>query len=107
MNGWIRLAIVLTFVWAIVVFFYVRHVDMDRRSDWFRLAYSTCSESKAAPKDATRDCLAHASESASVMDPGPGNAAFAALAPIPFIWLTGWLVFLVIRWVVRGFKGAT
>ena len=27
------------------------------------------------------------------MDPGPGNAAFAALAPIPFIWLTGWLVF--------------
>jgi hypothetical protein len=107
MNGWIRLATVLTFVWAIAVFFYVRHIDTDRASDWSGMVFSSCSSAKAVVKEyANRDCIAEAHDTSSKMDPGPGNAAFAALAPIPFIWLIGWLIFLVIRWVVRGFKQA-
>ena len=108
MNGWIRLAIVLSFVWAIAVFFYVRHVDSQQASDWFHFVYSSCGERKASgdKEYANKDCIAEAHNSSAVMDPGPGNAAFAALAPIPFIWLIGGLVFLVIRWVVRGFKRA-
>ena len=108
MNGWIRLGIVFTFVWAVAVFLYVRHLDTQGANEWFRMVYSSCSGAKAAAAKeyANRDCVAFARESSAMMDSGPVNAAIAALAPIPFIWLIGWLVFMVIRWAVRGFKRA-
>lgn len=48
MNGWLRLSIVLSFVWEIAVFLYVRHADIQGADDWFSLSYGLCSETKAA-----------------------------------------------------------
>jgi hypothetical protein len=118
MNGWIRLGIVLSVVWAIAVFFYVRNIDFNRASAFLDERYSSCvkvmhaeidrlplgSDLDVAVGKEYSDCVDSAMNHMFDKDRGPGYAALAALAPIPFIWLIGWLVFLVIRWVVRGFK---
>jgi hypothetical protein len=69
------------------------------------MRYSSCSEAKAAVKEyAARDCFAEGTEAYRTFDPGAGNAAFAAFAPIPVFWLIGWLLLVIVRWVSRGFK---
>jgi hypothetical protein len=101
MNGWIRLGIVLSVVWAIAVFFYVRNQDIDRYTAAWGSLYSDCTHDNVVRKENT-DCGALADGWTKA--PGEGYAAFVALAPIPFGWLIVWIVFLVVRWVVRGFK---
>jgi hypothetical protein len=51
MRGWVRLGIVLSVVWAAVVFFYVRKSDMERAGSFSGIVYSTCSDTKALAKN--------------------------------------------------------
>lgn len=107
MRGWGRLGIVLSVVWALAVFFYVRSRDIEQARNFSSFVYSTCSEAKSAAKDYEfRECSERASKGYLDYDPGLSNAAIAALLPIPFMWLAAWLVVAVTRWVVRGFRKA-
>jgi hypothetical protein len=107
MRGWARLGIVLSVVWAVVVFFYVRNSDLERAGKVSNLTYSTCSDAKAAAKSYDfEECSKEASRTYLSMDPGPSNAFVGALLPLPFMWLAVWLVVAVVRWVVRGFRAA-
>ncbi|UWU80727.1 hypothetical protein N2603_20350 [Bradyrhizobium huanghuaihaiense] len=101
------MGIVLSVIWALSAFFYVRSRDIEQAGKFSSFVYSTCSEAKSAAKNYDfRECSERASKSYLDYDPGPGNAAIAALLPIPFMWLGMWLVVAVTRWVVRGFKKA-
>jgi hypothetical protein len=107
MNGWIRSAIVLSVAWAIAVFSYVRSIDTQVAMEHSRMVYASCSKAKATGKGyANRNCLAEAHDISPMIDPGPGKAAIAALAPVPFIWLIGSIAFLLVRFALRGVKRA-
>jgi hypothetical protein len=71
------------------------------------LIYSTCSDAKAAAKNYDfKECSEKASKTYLNMDPGVSNAVASALLPIPVIWFAVWLMIVVLRWVVRGFRSA-
>ncbi|NOJ46054.1 hypothetical protein [Bradyrhizobium archetypum] len=107
MRGWIRLGLVLSVIWVLVAFFYVRNSDMKSAQNFSSLAYSTCSNAKAAAKNFDlKECSEKASKAYQSMDPGPSNALVGALLPLPLMWLAVWLAVAVVRWVIRGFKAA-
>jgi len=102
MNGWIRIGIVLSVIWAIGAFLYQRNDDQNKVQYWTTLMYKTCTDSPAKQND-YKGCMDKAVANSRVFDGGIPNAAFVALAPIPVGWLSAFMIFGIWRWIRRGF----
>lgn len=112
LNGWQRIGIVLSVVWAIAAGLYVRYADEKRADEMSYLTYTSCVDATRALDPQARlpypGCDKRSAETYTRWINGSrGNAAFVALAPIPIAWLLVWGLVALVRWIRRGFKPST
>jgi hypothetical protein len=101
LNGWHRIGIVLSIVWAIAVWFYARHVDLALHSNVLSLEYHRCADLPSEKERANcKERVRHDFESSFQAD--WLYVAAVALVPIPFAWLIAYALVGVVRWIRRG-----
>ena len=98
LNGWQRIGIVLSVIWAIVGglwgFYAVDHTAAD---------YQTCLKSSTY-WEACRQAFAY--NYAASSNTRWYNAALLGLAPIPIGWLIGYALADIVSWIRAGFRGS-
>jgi hypothetical protein len=121
LNGWQRIGIVLSVVWAVGAFIYARDAAENRAEEFARSAYQICfdnarrvlgDESDPSAQShydaALNGCYAELQRTRAVWLAGSwGDAAITALVPIPVAWLLAWGLVALVRWIRRGFQPST
>lgn len=96
-NGWSRLGVVLSIIYAAVIF----NQEM-RVRDFSVQLYDICM---AAPSRDSGLCMRQLNERrAEENSERVRNAAISALAPLPFFWIFAYIVIATFRWVKHGFE---
>jgi hypothetical protein len=111
LNGWQRIGIVLSVLWAIIAAFHEME-EINRRYDAafssaFSPVYQRCRDIQdrnnlPADGEACKEEAARAT--AGVQMESGWNIAIAALVPIPVFWLIAYALVGLVRWIRRGFK---
>jgi hypothetical protein len=106
LTGWQRLGVVLSVVWALGAGIHTRNADVERADNFAKFAYKVCSDSKSLAHDRDLSSCAQEREKnlETWMKGSDANVAIAALAPIPFGWLTAFILLYVGRAQVIGFR---
>jgi hypothetical protein len=110
LNGWQRIGIVLSVVWAIGAAVYEINVINDRYYAAFGAAFRpVLNRCEDDPSKNGVNCAEVAGRAARAAVPTESswNIAIAALAPIPFFWLIAYALVGLGRWITRGFKPST
>lgn len=101
LNGWQRIGIVLSILWAIGAAIYERQTQIDSGTYIATRGFAICIEPASADHD---KCYSKLSDDLSrSIEPHWGNVAFYALAPVLAGWLVAYVLLWVVRWVRRGF----
>jgi hypothetical protein len=112
LNGWQRIGIVLSVIWAIWAVFHEMDESLRRYNEAYGEAfgpvYRECRDKQdreGRPADG-RACLEEAEPVAmkTVHMESRWNVAIVALAPIPIAWLLVWGLVALVRWIRRGFQ---
>ena len=106
LNGWQRLGVVLSIVWALGAGINTRNADVQTADDFASFAYKVCSEGKAIAHDADLSSCDQEREKnlETWMTGSAGNVAIAAFAPIPFGWLGAFILLYISRAQIAGFR---
>ena len=102
LNGWQRIGIVLSIVWAVGAAIHTRNDELDTWKRGTSLDYTLCMAGKQVdwPK-----CLAELTATLKKgSDPYWSNIAFAAFGPVLAGWIVAYLLLWIFRWVRRGFE---
>ncbi|MFL6446195.1 MAG: hypothetical protein ACJ746_00605 [Bryobacteraceae bacterium] len=100
---WIMLA--LSVIWAVSAGIYTRHSDVERAEGFAKWAYKTCTQTKALQHDSDlSSCETDRSKNmATWMESSTASVLFMALAPIPFFWLSAFILLYLFRIQIAGF----
>src|SRR5664279_6259939 len=101
LNGWQRLGIVISMLWAIGAGIHARNSDLDSARSFADLSYKVCTNEKLLKHDNDISSCERERQAniAKWLKDGNSNAniAFLALVPIPFGWLAGFILFYFVR----------
>jgi hypothetical protein len=105
-SGWLTTGIVVSVLWAITGYIATQHSEYNTAREEGSIAFSKCldTEPPYVPKDtAFANCREKENEAkaASAVHVSR-DAAVVALAPIPLIWLVGYLILSISRRTKRG-----
>lgn len=108
LNGWQRIGIIASVVWAIVGAIWeiveLQRLHDARASDAFSSVYRPCRDQ---PRNDPDEYFKQASAARNAVPEGSGwNIAAFALIPIPIAWLIAYGLVALGRWVRRGFPRA-
>jgi hypothetical protein len=112
LNGWQRIGIVLSVLWAIVGFFWGNSIAIDALGSSVSASYRRCLEQRSIQPDGTvpKDTDWKPCEIAFNRDWGPAvndhwsYAAASAFIPILIAWLVVYFFVALGRWIAAGFK---
>jgi len=106
LNRWVRLGIVASVLWALVVGYYTLHTFTELAIENANASRRLCVDAATVddPKFGERCSEEWMRNFKRGINNSYGHAAIRALAPIPFAWLFVYLAVLIWRWVARGFK---
>jgi hypothetical protein len=106
LNGWQRLGIGLSIIWAVGAAIHQRNSDVEHAENFAKFAYKVCSDAKSLAQDNNlASCEQERNEHLVTWLKGSwGNVAFLALVPIPFGWLAALILINVSRAQVIGFR---
>ena len=106
LNGWQRIGIVVSVVWAVGAAIYQRNADIERAERFVNWAYQVCTEAKSLKHESDfGDCSRELTKNWAIWLEGSwGNVALASLIPIPLGWLLVYVIIRIYRWVKTGFK---
>ena len=98
--------IVLSLLWAIGAAVHSHNADVSRATNFGDLSFRVCSHSPAAIRSGDLSkCKEERQKNFQLfMEGSTGNAAFLALAPIPFFWLAAFCLLYFVRAQVAGFR---
>lgn len=100
LNGWQRIGIIASVLWAIGGFFAMQVEVSDRAARFAEGMTAGCYQVKSAAQ-----CSADWSEHfQAVQRPGQLDVVLFALVPIPLGWGIAYLCLWLARWVRRGFQ---
>ena len=105
LNKYLKVGLVLSLIWVIVVFFNVRNGQIESANHQGNFYFGFCSD--LALKDTAKLSKCEAKRAATVSLNSNGateNAAAAALLPVPFLWLVAFILFHIGRGIKIGFK---
>ena len=105
LNGWQRIGIVLSVVWALGAWLYVQQLDVEQAQRLKESAYRTCTDLQdQSPDKGVSDCIKDAE---SVYDTSLqsnwSDKWVAALLPIPIAWMITYGLIGLVRWIRAGF----
>jgi len=107
LNGWQRIGIALSVLWAVFALFYFHHAAVKEAGDSYGIFYVGCIE-RLGGRDTSQESYSNCSDLAmdlyrtTFADRWPSRG-LAALALIPIAWLLAYVVLWLVRWVRRGF----
>lgn len=106
LNGWQRIGIVASVIWAIGAPIYLDHAAQNDARERFRLSYRLCRD--VASNDPNRCSERASSEADTVQRYRLGfdfaNVAFVSLVPIVLGWLIAYVLVGLGRWIQAGFR---
>ena len=103
LNGWQRIGIITSVLWAVGSFFYVRSDQVKFAREWYQALLKTCyssTEDRAA-------CLDEAARQHSNLIGSPAqfiDAFGTALVPVILAWILIPLIIKIYNWVREGFS---
>jgi hypothetical protein len=104
LNGWQRIGIVASVIWAIGAPIYLDQAALQEASAAFSRYYEACRD---VPSNDPDQCFQRAGR---VYDTVPryhllsANGAVAALVPVGLGWLLAYALVYLVRWIRAGFK---
>jgi hypothetical protein len=106
LTGWQRIGIAISIVWALAVGIQTHNEDVASADNFAKFTYKVCSDSKTVAHETDlSSCEKERSDDLKKwMESDTKNALFAALAPIPFGWLAGFILIYVARAQFIGFR---
>jgi hypothetical protein len=97
-NGWQRIAIVLSVVWAIVGSLWALNL-------LFKPVYQNYATCQRLSSASIWNCQQlFETQLARARQQRLTAVAIVAIAPIPFAWLLTYLLISIVRWIRRGFQ---
>jgi hypothetical protein len=102
----VSVMVTLSLVWAVSEGIHTHNADVERAEHFATFAYKVCTDGKALKHDADpASCEAERKKNlATWMDHSNANVAAAALIPIPFAWLTAFILLYFFRAQRIGFR---
>jgi len=105
LNGWQRIALVLSVLWAIGASLYTMNSFESNAKLMSERMYDDCVVHRSGTGE---DCYNTMRQTHRVqMALGRKQAAARALLPIPLVWIAIWLVNGIVGWIRRGFQPST
>ena len=105
LNGWQRIGIVLSMLWAVLGGLWGSHVATQEALAIPLAHYKSCISQPDYDDD---ECSAAFDEEYAVGVRGHWVfAAMAALIPIPVVWLLVYILVWTVRWMRRGLQAST
>jgi len=104
LNGWQRIGIVASVIWAISAPIYLDSAAQKDADDRFSRTYRSCRDVPTNDPDQCFQRAAAAHDSVPRYHFMSANGAFVALAPIPLGWLLAYALVYLVRWIRAGFK---
>src|SRR5262245_12123046 len=101
LNGWQRIGVVASVLWAFVGPIYVMNKDIEHASKQASVTMHLCYEAEE------KNCLGQfvATYAASRSTPrGWVGWLILAFVPIVAAWLLAWGLLVLLRWIIAGFK---
>ena len=101
-NGWQRVGVVLSVLWAIGAAIYIRSAQVQSADSLFKMEFSTCLNEQGSTIEACSNTvsLQHAMD---ITADWP-DVAFFAFAPVIAGWLVAYIALKTFRWVKTGFS---
>lgn len=105
-KKWVFLGVALSIVWALVAGLRQHSEDVASATNFADFAYKTFvgSPGKSGPAGVQRCEQEREKNLATWMENDGKNVAFTALAPIPVGWLAGYILVMLWRIQVAGFR---
>jgi hypothetical protein len=103
LNGWQRIGIVASVIWAIGAPIYLDHSAEQKATEWFGASYELCRNN---PSSDPNRCLELASRQYDLVERYSllsANGAVAALVPVGLGWLLAYALVYLVRWIRAGF----
>lgn len=108
LGRWQALAVALSIVWAVGAWLHEHNANLDAANSFASLTYKNCTNKKLLTHDSDLSTCESEREQAITTwltedTNSTADEAMAALAPIPFLWLGGFILLFVIRAQIAGF----
>jgi hypothetical protein len=103
LNGWQRIGIVASFIWAIGAPIYLDQAAQQEASEAFSRYYGACRD---VPSNDPQQCFQTASRAFDAVTRYPlvsANGAVAALLPVGLGRLLAYALVYLVRWIRAGF----
>jgi hypothetical protein len=106
LNGWQRIGLVASVIWAVGAPIYMDQAAQREASDRFSESYERCRD---IPTNDPERCFKQASDWSHTVPRytlrgDPQNVAIVSLVPIVFGWLLAYALVYLVRWIRAGFK---
>jgi hypothetical protein len=103
LNGWQRIGIVCSGVWALFAVGYVRVIDSGRAFDTYGLMLRLCIEGRRAAERASCDQPA-VNDMNRAFEGEALRMALVAVVPVVLVWILVYFGLWLTRWIRAGFK---
>jgi hypothetical protein len=109
LNGWQRIGIVLSVLWAIGAWLYMEAAAFKAAQEAMTVISDMCIRNKTDRNDFDfKPCFDQANDiRQTTFGDWSAWAWPVALVPIPIIWVLVYLLLSVVRWIRRGFQPST
>lgn len=101
LNGWQRIGLVLSALWALGAAIHVRNKQVDAAHELFQLQYGMCLNQANSVKNCSDTVSLQAAMDATAYWP---DVAFYAFGPVIVGWLLALITIKTFRWVSDGFS---
>ena len=106
LNKYQKIGFVLSVIWIITVFLNTRNTGLERADLISKLAYQTCVDKQANLhiSDLSSCQTKRGNSKRLFLDGNNYNAGMAALIPIPFLWLSAFILLHIGRGIKIGYQ---
>ena len=103
LNGWQRIGIIASFLWAIGAPIYLDHAAEQDASEAFHEYYGLCRDVPSNDPQQCFETASHHSDAVMRYRLFSANGAVAALVPVGLGWLFAYALVYIVRWIRAGF----
>jgi len=107
LNGWQRIGIVASVIWAIGAPFYLDQAAQQEASAVFSRNYNLCRDNPSNSSDRCYDQAKRLEKDIvpryRLLPPDTANVASVSLVPIVLGWLLAYALVYLVRWIWAGF----